>query len=80
MSKGELFRVPCPYCKPLGSALVDVGYQNGAHIADTSPRQCELCRKYFDIQVKVQLKGVPLGPADRNTAVRKALKAITTGG
>ena len=74
--KGDIFRVVCPYCGPVGSALVDVTYRNGAHIADTKPRQCESCKRYFDIQVKLHLSGVPLGPVDRNTSVRKALRTL----
>ena len=78
--KAETFHVSCPYCKPLGSAVVHVQYRDGAHIADTAPRQCVQCHKYFDIRVRLQLEGVPLGPVDRNTAVRKALKNLVLGG
>jgi len=74
----HLFQVGCPHCV-LGKALVEVKKQRGAHVVDTTPRQCDKCRKYFDVQVKMILKGVPLGPLDRDRSVRKALKNIVQG-
>jgi hypothetical protein len=74
----KLFRVSCPYCT-VGSAIVEVRKEHGAHIADTAPRQCELCAKYFDVQVKMELSGIPLDPltlAVRDKSARRALKRI----
>ena len=79
--KIKLFRVTCPYCV-VGSAVVEVRKEHGAHIADTAPRQCEKCNKYFDVQVKMELRGIPLDPltlATRDKSVRRALKNIITG-
>ena len=81
MSKVQVFRVTCPYCV-VGSTVVDVRKEQGAHIVDTAPRQCEYCGKYFDIQVKAILKGIPLDPLNwptRDKAVRRALRHIVKG-
>ena len=81
MADTQLFRVTCPYCL-LGSATVEVKRQKGAHQADTAPRQCSHCNKYFDIQVKMILTGMPLDPVNwptRNQAVGRALRHIVTG-
>lgn len=78
MSKAQLFRVTCPYCF-FGAALVEVRRQRGAHSVDKSPRQCDKCDRYFDIEVRVNLRGVPLQVVDRNKAIRKSLEALVIG-
>jgi hypothetical protein len=81
VARTQLFRVTCPYCA-LGGATVDVTKHQGAHTADTKPRQCDYCHKYFDVQVKLILTGIPLDPLTgqtRNKAVARALRHIVTG-
>jgi len=70
-----MFKVACPYCT-FGHAFVDVEKLAGAHKVDKSPRQCVSCGHYFDIEVRVNLRGVPLAAVDRNKATRQSLRKL----
>jgi hypothetical protein len=75
VSSATLYRVMCPYCT-IGSATVDVQQVAGAHTANTQPRQCNQCERYFRIQVTMRLEGKPLEDYDRQHALRSAIKGI----
>jgi len=74
----QMLKVLCPYCV-IGMAMVDVVKRNGAETVDKQPRQCGMCKRYFELQITMHVTGVRLETVDRNKAVREALQNLVEG-
>ena len=75
MNKTKLLKVLCPYCT-VGHAMVGVEKRHGADHVDKRARQCEACKRYFDLKIEFHVSGIPLEPVDAQAALRKSLQEM----